>query len=196
MRNFIESNRYQQENFADTAWFHLRMGVLLTKSFLLDEAQDHIVSAQDIFTQIKYQGSAWVQIELAWADVAKIKKQYDKAEKHIKEAIKKAQSTGFFRGELLCFVTLFWLQLINQKRIGKAFYTFFLAMSKREVWSNSGLVLILSYLGKVLMVPVMWMSKQRFSISGTVSLNTKVDKCECPLHNSTNQNKNAEKQRI
>ena len=187
MKNFIEANLYQQKNFADTAWFHLRMGVLLTKSFLLVEAQYHIIQAQNIFTQIKYQGSAWVQIELAWADLAKKQKQFDESEKHIKKAIKKAQSTGFFRGELLCLVMLFWLQLIKQKRLDKAIVTFFLAMSKREIWSNSGMVLILTYLSKVLMVPVKWVLKQKFSISGTVSFNTKVNNCECQFHNPTNQ---------
>ena len=137
---------------------------------------------QELFSQIQYNGSALVQMDLAWADLYKLQGEFKTAENHIRAAISSAQATRFVRGELLCLVSLFWLQLINLRRIDKAVYTFFRAMTNAEIRRNEGLRLIFDYLGKVLKIPYMWLRRKRYSLAGTATLNTKVEACVCPMH--------------
>ena len=45
MRFLIDGNQHQPDNLADTAWYHLRLGNLLVKSGLAQEARDHLARA-------------------------------------------------------------------------------------------------------------------------------------------------------
>ena len=184
MLNLIESSQHQTENVADIAWYHLRMGNLLTKSNLIKEACDHLAEAQELFTHIHYNGSALVQVELAWADVYKAQVDFQSAEDHIHKAIRFAKDTKFFRGELWCLVNLFWLQLVHLHRIDKAIYTFLLAMASEEIRRNTGFRLVFSYIIKVLLIPYKWLTNARYSVAGTTSLNIQLTACICPIHKS------------
>lgn len=184
MHNLIAGNQRQPYNLADTAWYHLRLGNLLAKCGLIKEAREHLMISQDLFSKIQYNGSALVQIDLAWAELYKFQRKFKIAETHILKAIKSAQSTHFYRGELLCLVNLFWLQLIHLRRIDKALCTFSRGMANPEIRRNEGIRLIANYLGKVLVIPYMWLRRKNYSLTGTATLNIKIQACDCPIHSS------------
>ena len=183
MKNFIAGWQHQPENLADSAWYHLRMGNLLTAANLVKQAGDHFRQAQDTFLRIEYDGSALVQVELGWADIYKAEKKYKIAEQHYFKAIAFAKKTQFTRGELLCLVKLFWLQLIRLRRLDKALYTFFLAMANKEIRQNIGVKLVLKYLWQVVLIPYRWLTGSSYSVIGvSAKFSTSIDSCLCPIH--------------
>lgn len=183
MYHFIKGWERQPNNVADSGWYHLRMGNLLVELGLIDQAKDHIGEAQELFRRIKYDGSAFVQVMLAWGDCLKAERSFSKAEEHYVIAINHSKITGFYRGELLSLVKLFWLQLINMKRIDKAILTFSRAMIHPEIWRNIGIQLILQYVLRVIAIPVYFIIKKPFNVAGVAtSLQTPIQSCLCPIH--------------
>ena len=190
MHFFTEGITHQQFNIADSAWYNLRMGNILSRSNLIQDAMDHLLLSQKQFSSIEYGGSAMPQVELAWSDIYKAQKKYVEAERHILLALKFSKETRFFRGQLLCLVSLFWFQLAYLHRLDKAIKTFFVAMTNEEVWRNGGLSLIFSYLAKVLVIPYKWLTNKSYTIPGTINVNTKIPACVCPIHGNKLTNEN------
>ncbi len=183
MEYFISGWQYQPDNLADSAWYHLRMGNLLTSAGLIQQAKDHYQNAQDLFIRINYDGSALVQIELGWGDVRKAEKKYDLAERHYHQAFEFARSTGFSRGELLSLVKIFWLQLFSLYRADQAVVTFMRGMTNTEVRRNLGARLVLSYLMDVLLALAKRLRGESFNVIGiSAQFSTSIESCICPMH--------------
>lgn len=182
MQHYIHGSRYQRDNLADKAWYHLRMGELLVAANLMDEARDHLAETQRLFSRIEYNGSALVQVEWAWADIYKAEKKYDLAEKHIERAMEFAIATKFPRGELASLVKLFWLQLLHRRHVHKAVYILCVAMTKGEIRRHNSLKLLLYYISQVLLIPYKWLTGSSYSVFGATNLNITVEKCICPMH--------------
>jgi len=188
---YIEGNKHQRKNLADTAWYHLRLGNALIKLNLINQAIDHIQWSQELFGRIGYNGSPLVHIDLAWADIYRAQNDYKKAERQIAIALNHAKRIGFYRGELLCNVNLFWLQFRDLHRVDKAIITFINAMTNREIWKNNGVGLISMYLRRILLSPAKRIFRKH-QLFPAIAINSPsqaaLTSCSCDIHQSPQKN--------
>jgi tetratricopeptide (TPR) repeat protein len=187
MNYYIEGEKYQQmcpEDLSETAFFHLRLGELLTSAKLLNQARDHIQKSQEIFDKIQYESSGRIQVALAWASIYNKEGNYKRAREYMIAAREDARQKKFPRGELLCLVKLFWLD-IKYFRIHRAIYTFFESMKtlySGELERNHGLRLIGKYVLQVVLTPLKLLEHSPHTILGTATFNSSISSCTCPIH--------------
>lgn len=183
---FLEGQKYQDTlDVGAHAFIELRIGELLIASGRLDQALDHLTLSRDTFGKMRFNSSGVIQAELAIADLYVAQKKYDKAETTIQKALEYTQNSKFFRGELLCFVKLFWVYF-RQFHMFKASGTLIqagLTWRGGELQRNDGLKLLIKYLYQVLSTPLKILRRVPHTITGGSSFNVqKVESCTCDIH--------------
>lgn len=134
MQYYVEGHRYQQlasENLDAIAFYHLRMGELLTSASLLDLARDHLEQSQKMINDIVIAGTAHPQLRLAWATIYNKEGLYEKARECILGALDESRQRHTSRIELRCLLKLFRLE-IRYLRPYRAIYTGFQILKTRR----------------------------------------------------------------
>lgn len=194
MTYYIEGNRYQQmcpEELSATAFYHLRLGELLISASLLDQARDHLQISQELFDKIHYSSSGRVQVAHAWATIYSKKGDYKRAKEYIIRAIEDARKRGFSRGQLLCSVDLFWLEL-KHFHILHTLNAFLQAMKtwyRTELLRGEGFFLLGKYLFQVVSTTFKLLWHSQYFAMKSASLKTSLSKCVCPMHITNNEGK-------
>lgn len=193
MNYYVEDLTHRQtylpEDLSGIAYAHLRIGDLLlscSKSLSV-QAYDHILSSQEIFDKIQHSSAGRVQVSLSWGAVYSRKGDYKRAREYIIAAREETRKKRFYRGELLCSVKLFWLEL-GHFHIHRAIYTLFQAMRTwrtGELRRNKGLRLFALYFFQVVSTPLKSLSKSSHTVLGAGSLNAPLLQCICPMHRSS-----------
>ncbi len=193
MTYYVRGQEFQEmghEEVAANAFYHLRLGELLIAASLLEQASDHIHMSQEMFDAIQFSSSGRVQVSLAWASIANKRGDYRRAREDILKARDEARQRNFPRGELLCLVKLFWLEL-QHCHFHYAIYIFFLAM---RTWQNGELRrigaprLLVKYLLQVLLTPFKLLLRSPHTVMGAATFNAPVSSCICPIHRAKGEN--------
>jgi tetratricopeptide (TPR) repeat protein len=188
MYYYVEGHRYQSmcpEELSASAFYHVRLGELLTSANLLEQARYHIEASQNMFDAIQFSSSGRVLVGLAWASLYEQEGNYRRAKQYIKLAHKEARAKQFPRGELLCLVKLFWLD-VRHGRIASALYTLCHAIITwyRGERQHAGLQLLKKYAMQVLVTPVKLFRRSPHSVMGAKTFNAPLTCCICPVHKS------------
>ena len=188
MCNYIEGFRYQQmfreKSISREAFYHLRLGELLTSASLLEQARDHLHNGQALFDTIQYSSSGRLQVSLAWATLYSKEGNYSRAREYILAAREEAKDKHFSRGELMCLVKLFWLEL-GHLHLLRAITTFLQAMStwrNGELRRNEGFRLFGNYLMQVVSTPLKLLRRTPHTVMGAGTFNAVLTTCICPIH--------------
>lgn len=187
MHYYVEGNRYQSmcpEELSASAFYHLRLGELLTSAHLLEQARDHIEASQNLFDAIQFSSSGRVLVGLAWASIYEQEGNYVRARKYILLSRKEARAKHYPRGELLCLVKLFCLAL-KHWRIHYALYTLVQVMVTwyRGELQRAGLQLLKKYLFQILIAPAKLFKHAPHTVMGATTFNAPLMRCTCPIHN-------------
>jgi len=190
MRYYVEASRYlqmfAQEPRARLAFYHLRLGELLISASLVEQARDHLLVSQEIFDAIQFASSGRLQVSLAWAALYSKEGNYARAHEYVLAAREEARNKHFPRGELLCLVKLFWLEL-GHFYLYRAIVTFIQALGTwrhGELRRNEGFRLFGHYLLQVLSTPFKLLKRTPHTVMGAGTLNARLNTCICPLHSS------------
>ncbi len=190
MRYYVEASRYlqmfAQEPRARLAFYHLRLGELLISASLVEQARDHLLVSQEIFDAIQFASSGRLQVSLAWAALYSKEGNYARAHEYVLAAREEARNKHFPRGELLCLVKLFWLEL-GHFYLYRAIVTFIQALGTwrhGELRRNEGFRLFGYYLLQVLSTPFKLLKRTPHTVMGAGTLNARLNTCICPLHSS------------
>ena len=190
MRYYVEASRYlqmfAQEPRARLAFYHLRLGELLISASLVEQARDHLLVSQEIFDAIQFASSGRLQVSLAWAALYSKEGNYARAREYVLAAREEARNKHFPRGELLCLVKLFWLEL-GHFYLYRAIVTFIQALGTwrhGELRRNEGFRLFGYYLLQVLSTPFKLLKRTPHTVMGAGTLNARLNTCICPLHSS------------
>jgi len=188
MRNYIEGYRYLQmfreKTISREAFYHLRLGELLTSASLLEQAREHLLQGQALFDSIQFSSSGRLQVSLAWATLYNKEGNYAQAHNYILAAREEARNKHFSRGELFCLVKLFWLEL-GHLHLLRAITTFLQAMSTwrtGELRRNEGFRLFGNYLVQVVSTPLKLLRRTPHTVMGAGTFNAVLTTCICPLH--------------
>src|SRR6266702_2031200 len=188
MRYYVEAYRYlqmfAQEPRARLAFYHLRLGELLISASLVEQARDHLLVSQEIFDAIQFASSGRLQVSLAWAALYSKEGNYARAHEYVLAAREEARNKHFPRGELLCLVKLFWLEL-GHFYLYRAIVTFIQALGTwrhGELRRNEGFRLFGHYLLQVLSIPFKLLKRTPHTVMGAGTLNARLNTCICPLH--------------
>ncbi len=187
MEYYISASRYQErcpEDLATIASYHIRLGELLTSAGLLSQSREHLEEGQRLFAQIQETSSAQIQIDLAFADIYVLEKNYDKAERAIHKAIESSRTRGYPRGELFGLEKLFWLQF-RQFRLHHAICTLYYAMRTwrgGEMGRNRGLRMLGFYFSKVPLILFRILKGSFYNVMGAANPKEKIETCICPMH--------------
>jgi tetratricopeptide (TPR) repeat protein len=187
MRLYVDAQAHQEKvpyEPVATAFYHLRLAELLLAARLLPQARDHLGKAQELFALVRDDAIGQIQVELAAAEMYRIEGKYPEAFDRIHFAVQMARSKGFYRGELLCLVKLFWLQFGRYDVIG-AIHTLVRAMltwREGELGKNNGLSLLRKYLKQVLLIPVRKLRRKPYTVIGAGSFSQPISSCICPMH--------------
>lgn len=190
MYYYVESERYQlmcPEELSATAFQHLRFGELLTSTGLVREARDHIRLSQELFNHIQFSSSGSVLVGLAWASISQQEGDYKRARLYLLRAREDARARNFVRGELLCLVKLFWLEL-HHFQVHHAFSIFYQGMMtwrNGELHRSGGLRLFRKYLTQVLAAPFRHLLRFAHGISGGAIRSTSLTSCTCSIHRAS-----------
>src|SRR6266705_3802157 len=190
MHYYVEEYRYlqlfAQEPRARVAFYHLRLGELLISASLVEQARDHLLVSQEIFDAIQFASSGRLQVSLAWAALYSKEGNYARAHEYVLAAREEARNKHFPRGELLCLVKLFWLEL-GHFYLYRAIVTFIQALGTwrhGELRRNEGFRLFGYYLLQVLSTPFKLLKRTPHTVMGAGTLNARLNTCICPLHSS------------
>ena len=188
MRYYSEEYRYlqmfAQEPRARFAFYHLRLGELLISASLVEQARDHLLLSQEIFDAIQFSSSGRLQVSLAWAALYSKEGNYATARDYLLAAREKPQNRHFSRGELLCLVKLFWLEL-GHFHLYHAIVTFIQALGTwrhGELRRSGGTRLFGHYLLQVLSTPFKLLKRTPHTVMGARTFNARLTTCMCPLH--------------
>lgn len=192
MHFYVEGNRYQNmcpEELSASAFYHLRLGELLTSARLLEQARDHIEASQNLFDAIRFSSSGRVLVGLAWASIYEQEGNYVRAKKYVLLSRKEARAKHYPRGELLCLVKLFWLAL-KHWHIPYALYVLIQVIVTwyRGELQRAGLQLLKKYLFQILITPLKLLKHAPHSVSGATTFNAPLTRCTCPIHNGETGN--------
>ena len=171
---------------ARIAFYHLRLGELLISASLVEQARDHLLLSQEIFDAIQFSSSGRLQVSLAWAALYSKEGNYARARDYLLAAREEIQDKHFSRGELLCLVKLFWLEL-GHFHLYRALITFIQALGTwrhRELRRNEGTRLYGHYLLQVLSSPFKLLQRTPHTVMGAGTFNARLTTCICPLHQS------------
>ena len=188
MSYYVEAYRYlrmfAQEPRSRLGFYHLRLGEVLLSASLIEQARDHLLLSQEIFDGIQFSSSGRLQVSLAWAVLYSKEGNYARAREYILAARKEARNKHFPRGELLCMVRLFWLELghVHLYRATAAFIQALGTWHQGELRRNEGFRLFGHYLLQVLSTPFKWFKRTPHTVMGAGTLNARLDTCICPLH--------------
>ena len=183
---YVEGDRYQQmcpRELSASAFYHLRLGELLTSAHLLEQARYHIRISQTMFDDIDFSSSGRVLVGLAWASIYSQEGKYTEAKRSIQLAQKEAKEKKYPRGELLCYVKLFWLELWYRHML-LAVYTLLEAMivASRGELRRGGLSVLKWYLSQVLLTPIKLLQHSPHSVMGAKTFHVPLTGCGCPVH--------------
>lgn len=186
MYYYVEGNRYQSmcpEELSASAFYHLRLGELLTSANLLEQARYHIEASQSMFDAIQFSSSGRVLVGLAWGSIYDQEGNYTRAKEYITLACTEARIKHFPRGELLCSVKLFWLEL-KYRHIHYALYTLIQAII---IWyrgerQRAGLQLLKKYFLQVFVMPIKLLKRSPHMVTGAKMFNAQLTYCACPVH--------------
>lgn len=188
MRYYIEEYRYlqmfAQEPRARIAFYHLRLGEVLISASLVEQARDHLLLSQEIFDAIQFSSSGRLQVSLAWAALYSKEGNYATARDYLLAAREKPENKHFSRGELLCLVKLFWLEL-GHFHLYHAIITFIQALGTwrhGELRRSGGARLFGHYLLQVLSTPFKLLQRTPHTVMGAGTFNARLTTCMCPLH--------------
>src|SRR6266699_3772874 len=188
MRYYIEEYRYLQmfvqEPRARIGFYHLRLGELLISASLVEQARDHLLLSQEIFDAIQFSSSGRLQVSLAWAALYSKEGNYAGARDYLLAAREKPQNKHFSRGELLCLVKLFWLEL-GHFHLYHAIVTFIQALGTwrhGELRRSGGTRLFGHYLLQVLSTHFKLLKRTPHTVMGARTFNARLTTCMCPLH--------------
>lgn len=188
MYHYVEGHRYWHmftyESPSRLAFYHLRMGELLTSASLLEQARDHLRLSQEIFDAIKFSSSGRLQVSVAWAALYSKEGDYARAREYILDARKEARDKQFSRGELWCLVKLFWLEL-GHFHLYRAIITAIQALGTwrhGELRRNEALRLFGHYFVQVVSAPFKLLNRRPHTVMGAGTLNARLETCICPLH--------------
>jgi len=188
MRYYIEEYWYlqmfTQEPRARIAFHHLRLGELLISASLVEQARDHLLLSQEIFDAIQFSSSGRLQVSLAWAALYSKEGNYARARDYLLAAREETQNKHFSRGELLCLVKLFWLEL-GHFHVYRAMAAFIQALGTwrhGDLRRNEGIRLFGHYLLQVLSTPFKLLKRAPHTVMGAGTLNATLATCICPLH--------------
>lgn len=187
MEYYVAASQYQQrcpEDLGTNAHHHIRLGELLTSAGLLTQAREHLEEGQRLFAQIRDNSSAQIQIDLAFADIYVLEKNYKKAERVIRESIERSGKRGYPRGELFGLEKLFWLQF-RQFHFIQAIRTFYHAMRTwrgGEMGRNIGLRMLFFYLRRVPVILIRILRGSLYNVMGAATSKEKIETCICPMH--------------
>ena len=188
MRYYIEECRYlqmfAQEPRGRFAFYHLRLGELLISASLVEQARDHLLLSQEIFDAIQFSSSGRLQVSLAWAALYSKEGNYARARDYLLAAREETQNKHFSRGELLCLVKLFWLEL-GHFHLYHAIVTFIQALGTwrhGELRRSGGTRLFGHYLLQVLSTPFKLLQRTPHTVMGAGTFNASLTTCTCPLH--------------
>src|SRR6266700_8450198 len=181
MRYYVEASRYlqmfAQEPRARLAFYHLRLGELLISASLVEQARDHLLVSQEIFDAIQFASSGRLQVSLAWAALYSKDGNYARAHEYVLAAREEARNKHFPRGELLCLVKLFWLEL-GHFYLYRAIVTFIQALGTwrhGELRRNEGFRLFGYYLLQVLSTPFKLLKRTPHTVMGAGTLNARLN---------------------
>jgi len=188
MRYYVEEYQYlqmfAQEPRARIAFHHLRLGEILISASLVDQARDHLRLSQKIFDAIKFSSSGRLQVSLAWVALYSKEGNYARARDYLLDAREESQDKNFSRGELLCLVKLFWLEL-GHFHLYNAIVAFLQALGTwrhGELRRNEGIRLFGIILIQVLTTPFKLLKRAPHTVMGAGTLNATLTTCICPLH--------------
>ncbi len=165
--------------FGSTAFYHLRMGELLTTARNFPQAYDHLLRSQELFRKVENRSSGWIQVNLAIAA-------YDSAQGKEAEALETIEkvirdSENYVRGELLGlgYLLTFHVKHLNfLKIIPTLFRILRVSLSgKGELRRNNLLKLVTKLPLLVLLLLRRIRSKSALPYSQSETLN-----CICPIH--------------
>ncbi|HZU70949.1 MAG TPA: hypothetical protein VFA09_26975 [Ktedonobacteraceae bacterium] len=195
MYHYVEGHRYQhmfaQEPRSRLAFYHLRIGELLTSASLLEQARDHLLLSQEMFDAIKFSSSGRLQVSAAWAALYSKEGDYVRAREYILDARKEARNKQFSRGELWCLVKLFWLEL-GHFHLYRAIVAAIQALGTwrhGELRRNETLRMLGHYFVQVVSAPIKLLSRKPHTVMGAGTLNARLQACICPLHQSCDPQK-------
>src|SRR6266699_921967 len=188
VRYYVEAYRYlqmfAQEPRARLAFYHLRLGELLISASLVEQARDHLLLSQEIFDAIQFSSSGRLQVSLAWAALYSKEGNYARARDYLLAAREETQNKHFSRGELLCLVKLFWLEL-GHFHLYHAIVTFIQALGTwrhGELRRSGGTRLFGHYLLQVLSTHFKLLKRTPHTVMGARTFNARLTTCMCPLH--------------
>lgn len=130
MYYYVAGHKYQQlgsEDLDAIAFYHLRMGELLSTASLVDQACDHLRESQTVINTIVIAGTASIQVRLAWTAIYSKEGNYEKAREAVKGAQEEARQKHTSRIELRCLLKLFHLE-IRHLQLHHVIYTAFQIM--------------------------------------------------------------------
>jgi tetratricopeptide (TPR) repeat protein len=172
------------EEFGASAFIHLRIAEPLIAAGNLPAARDHLDEALRLVKTSSNISSARLQVQLGYATLKAANGDLGDAERIAIDALRSAQHTAFWRGELLCLGYLLVLG-IRRRRIDKVMLVGFRILRTAifgELRRNK-LLKLLTRIPVILPIAVRRMSR-RSTLANDPTRSTSVE-CRCLLHNTT-----------
>lgn len=181
LQYYVEGHRYQQmaaENPDAIAFYHLRMGELLTSASLFDQAREHLEKSQEMINDIVIVGTARIQLRLAWAVIYNHEGDYRRARECIQGALDEARQKQTSRVELYCLLKLFRLE-IRHMHLQRALYaTYQIAKTLRDgELSRNG-----AFLPARLLVSLKFVWRSAYLFLKDTNHKPSLQTCTCPIH--------------